>query len=434
MATSAITKTLTDRIRAADRERFIWDDSLPGFGLRVQPSGAMTFILKYRFGPGRKAQQRRMTLGAVSKITATEARTLAKKILGRVANGEDPAGERTAANQSPTLSDLAEKFLSQHAETKRAKSTAKSYRETLEGIVLPRLGSKKAVSVTADDVQRLQNKLKDRPYQANRVVRILSSLYNYAAKTKDIPEGHNPCRGIDLFKEEGRERYLTSAELAQVGEALREAETVGLPYKIDPANPKKKHAIKPENRRIVIGPHAAAAIRLLIFTGARLREILHLQWDQIDFERGILNLPTSKTGKKTIVLNAPALSILSSLPKVGKFVIAGENPERPRSDLKKPWRAVATKAGFEGVRIHDLRHTHASVGVGAGLGLPIIGKLLGHSQAATTERYAHLDNDPLKRASEHIGSHLAAAMGELKAPRANVTKLTRTKTKHNRRG
>jgi integrase len=194
------------------------------------------------------------------------------------------------------------------------------------------------------------------------------------------------------------------------------AETIGLPYEVDQVNPKSKHAPKEANRRTIIGPHAAAALRLLIFTGARLREVLHLEWEQVDFERGLLLLPTSKTGKKTIVLNGPALAVLSGLPRIGVYVIAGtsagEEDERPRADLKKPWKAISKRAGLDGVRIHDLRHTHASVGAGAGLGLPVIGKLLGHTQAATTQRYAHLDADPLRKASERIADHLALAMGE----------------------
>jgi integrase len=140
-----------------------------------------------------------------------------------------------------------------------------------------------------------------------------------------------------------------------------------------------------------------------------------------------------QNGKKTIVLNAPALAILTTLSRTGDFVIAGTSPDKPRSDLKKPWKAIAKRAGLTGVRIHDLRHTHASVGAGAGLGLPIIGKLLGHTQSATTQRYAHLDNDPLKRASENIGSRLAAAMGDVKAPGSNVTSLTKEKRSKNRR-
>jgi integrase len=301
----------------------------------------------------------------------------------------------------------------------------------LERLALPELGKRKAEKITTAEIQRLHSKLKNTPYQANRLLRVLSSLFTFAAKDHSVPAGFNPCRGIEYFPEEGRERYLTTQELARIGEAIREAETIGLPYAVDGEKPKAKHAPKAANRRTVIGPHAAAAIRLLIFTGARLREILHLKWEQVDIERGLLLLPKSKTGKKTIVLNAPALAVLNAVPRVGAFVIAGtsagEKDERPRADLKKPWRAVSRRAGLEGVRIHDLRHTHASVGAGAGLGLPIIGKLLGHTQSTTTERYAHLDSDPLRKASEAIANHLASAMGE--APVRTPSRRSRKKVR-----
>ena len=209
--------------------------------------------------------------------------------------------------------------------------------------------------------------------------------------------------------------------MTRLGDAVREGETAGLPYEIDETKPAAKHAPKEAHRRTKIGPHAAAAVRLLILTGARLREILHLKWEHVDLERGLLLLQDSKTGKKAIVLNAPALDILAKLPRIGAYVIAGQaagsDDDKPRADLNRPWRAIVKRAGLNGLRIHDLRHTHASVGAGLGLGLPIIGKLLGHTQASTTARYAHLDTDPLRRASEHIGSRLAAAMGDLK-PRA----------------
>jgi integrase len=127
-------------------------------------------------------------------------------------------------------------------------------------------------------------------------------------------------------------------------------------------------------------------------------------------------LSDSKSGKKTIVLNTPALSIQSSLPRIGEFVIAGQSAgaddEKPRADLQRPWRAITKRAGLTGTRVHDLRHTHASIGVGAGLGLPIIGRLLGHSNVETTQRYAHLADDPVRRASERIGDDLSKAMGD----------------------
>jgi integrase len=438
VASGQITKRLVDSLKSRDGEYFVWDGALAGFGIRVQATGARSYVVKYRAGSGRGAPTRRLTLGKVGTLTPDEARTLAKKMLGSVAHGADPAAQKAADKRASTLSEIGEQFLTEHVAAKRSASSATSYRDLLERLTYPDLGKRKADKITTAEIQKLHTKNAHTPYQANRLLRVLSSLFTFAGKAHVVPVGFNPCRGIEYFPEEGRERYLTSQELAWIGEAIREAETIGLPYAIDETNPKARHAPKEDSRRTIIGPHAAAALRLLIFTGARLREILHLKWEQIDFERGLLLLPTSKTGKKTIILNAPALAILTSLPRVGGYVIAGTSAgskdEKPRSDLKKPWRAVSKRAGLESVRIHDLRHTHASVGAGAGLGLPIIGKLLGHTQSATTQRYAHLDNDPLKRASEHIGSHLAAAMGDVTSPRANVTSITKAKGSKNRRG
>jgi integrase len=235
-------------------------------------------------------------------------------------------------------------------------------------------------------------------------------MFTFAGKAGVVPEGFNPAKRIESYDERRRERFLTIAELERLGTAIREAETVGLVWAADETKPTAKHAPKPENRRVTIGPHAAAALRLLLFTGARLREILHLQWEQVDFQRGLLLLTQSKTGRMTIVLNAPALAILSELPRASSFVIAGSNPGSPRRDLNAPWRLVRDRAGLKGVRLHDLRHSFASYGAGAGMGLPIIGKLLGHSQQSTTQRYAHLDADPLRIASEAIGKRIAAAM------------------------
>ncbi len=164
------------------------------------------------------------------------------------------------------------------------------------------------------------------------------------------------------------------------------------------------------NRRVVLDPHAVAAIRLLILTGARLREILNLKWAEVDAERGMAFLPDSKTGKKTLYLSAAAQAVLAAIPRVegNPHVIAGQGGAA-RVDLKRPWASVTAAAGLPGVRLHDLRHSFASVGAGASMGLPIIGKLLGHSQAATTERYAHLDADPMRRAADTIGATIAAA-------------------------
>jgi integrase len=206
-------------------------------------------------------------------------------------------------------------------------------------------------------------------------------------------------------------------ELGRLADTLAEAETRGLPFEIDASAPKAKHNRKPENRRVIVSPFATGAIRLLIFTGCRLREILHLRWKDVDLERGLFTLHDSKTGRRDILLNAPALAVLDGLSqiKLGDYVIAGNNAgapdERPRADLQRPWGQVVKHAGLDGVTLHTLRHTHASTGVGAGFGLPVIGALLGHRQASTTAKYAHVGDTVARRASDAIGARLAAAMG-----------------------
>ena len=246
-----------------------------------------------------------------------------------------------------------------------------------------------------------------RPRSGSQAVRTAPSAARLRA-TSARPS-HSPSVGLNRFKESHRERFLTGEELERLGSAIREAETNGIPWSVDESRPNSKHV--PRTKRFSrIAPAAAAALRLLLFTGCRLREILHLRWEHVDFERGCLFLPDSKSGRKTVILNAPALAVLNALERVGPYVVSGDDPAQPRNDLKRPWDAVTKRAGLVGVRLHDLRHTYASFGAGGGLGLPIIGRLLGHAQTATTARYAHLDNDPLRRASEAIAARIAAAL------------------------
>ena len=399
------------KARNAGKERrtayVVWDDKIDGFGIRVQPSGHATYFLKYRAASGR---QRWLKIATVGTLTPEEARDLADQERRAAAKGNDPGAKKMK------LKELAEKFLID-IEARKKPATYVHYEILLRKHVLPKLGSCKAEMLTSADIADLHRELGSKkgskhPYQANRVLAVLSAMYGFAARQHIVPRGCNPAKGIARFAERGRERFLNGAELTRLGEAIREAETIGLPYAVDEAGQKAKHAPKPKNRRTKIGPHAAAAIRLLLFTGARLREILHLQWAHVDLERRLLLLPDSKTGKKTIVLNAPALKVLDGLEHAADYVIAGADPRKPRTDLNKPWEAVRRRAGLDGVRLHDLRHSFASFGAGGGHGLPIIGKLLGHTQAATTQRYAHLDADPLRVASDAIGRRIATALGE----------------------
>ena len=190
------------------------------------------------------------------------------------------------------------------------------------------------------------------------------------------------------------------------------AETEGLAWTLnDGANAKHrpKHA---ESQSEVVSPYVIAALRLLLLTGCRLREILHLKWTEVDLERGVLTLLDSKTGRKKVLLAGPAIALLSELPKGGNFVVAGKYPDKPRSDLHRPWRRITTHAGLTGLRLHDLRHSYASVGAASGMGLPALARLLGHRSPATTNRYAHFGDDPLRRASEQIAGEITLAIGD----------------------
>jgi integrase len=405
-----LTKRVVDTAEPRAARYTIFDDELKGFGLRVFPSGIKSWVIEYRPGSGgRRTAKRRWTLGNAGTLTPDEARRAARTKLAKVRLGEDPMPDKVDSRNAATITEIARAFLDDNARAKRKPRTAEHYRDILERIVLPDLGTMKAEVVTRSDVARLHLKWKRTHVQANRMLGVVSGLYSFAGRRGLIQEGINPARGVEKYPEKRRERFLTVEELGRIGTAIRAAETIGVAWDVDETRPNAKHIPK-NNRRTIIGPHAAAALRLLIFTGARLREILHLRWEHVDFDRGLLLLPDSKTGRKTIILNAPALATLSELPRVGAYVIAGENSDAPRADLKRPWEVVARHAGLDGVRLHDLRHTYASIGAGSGLGLPIIGKLLGHAETRTTERYAHLDADPLRKAANAIGNTLAAAV------------------------
>jgi integrase len=423
MPPKRLSKRVVDNLQPEASEYTQWDKALTGFGVRVRPTGVKTYVIVYRAGTGRKAPVRKVTLGAVGKLTPDTARTLAQKALGSVAHGKDPARDRAQAREGLTVRELVDTFLADHAGSKLKPATEKRYRDLLQHWVVPDVGSEKADALTRNAIARLHSRMKRRPVSANRMLGAVGSMYGFAQRRGLVPEGFNPASRIEKYKERRRERFLTTDELARIGAALREAETNGIPWEVDEAQPNAKHIPK-QKRRTVFGELATAAVRLLLFTGCRLREILDLKWEYVDIERGLLLLPDTKTGQRTVILNKPALLVLASLPRIGAYAVPGDAPDRPRHDLKKVWNAVSRRAGLTGVRLHDLRHTYASFGAGSGLGLPIIGKLVGHTQAVTTERYAHLGSDPLRRASESIAGTISAAMGEPSSSPAKMIPLT----------
>ncbi len=372
-----ITKAVVEALQPGE---LAWDADVKGLGIRRQRRDRV-YMIKYRS----QGRQRWYTIGKHgSPWTPELARREAKRILGLVAEGKDPADRKQKDRSAPTLGILAERFLEEHVSAKAKDRTYTEYKRLVARIITPELGRLRVDEVRSSDIERLHLKFRATPYQANRLLALLSKMFNWSGRRGE----RNPCVGVERFAEQKRRRYLSSAELARLGAALVQAEA-GL-----------------------TSPYVVAAIRLLVFTGARLTEILTLRWDHVDLERGLLNLADSKTGAKTVYLNSAARELLTTLPRLegNPFVVPGERKGRHLVNLEKPWRKVRTIAELPDVRLHDLRHSFASIGAGAGLGLPIIGTLLGHAQAATTARYAHLAADPLQQAADKIGQTLVAAM------------------------
>ena len=421
MSEVKITKRTVDAAEPRGSRYTVFDSLIPGFGLRVFPTGVKSWVFRYRPGAGgRSAEQKCITIGRVADFTPDQARKRADTLRSMVKHGDDPQGAKAADRAASTVEKLAEAFMRDHVEAKRGEGTQVRYRDILDRIVVPTLGKIKAKDLDGAEVAKLHRAWRHTPFQANRILSTISSMYSFggAHSQKLVPRGTNPASGIEKYPEPSRQRLLSTEELQNLGTALRMAETTGIPWRIEQKHQTSKHLASEEKRWTVISPFPVAAIRLLIFTGARLREILNLRWDQVDFDRGMLLLGKHKTarvvGVKAIVLNAPALEVLATLPRIGAFVIAGDNAgtekEKPRPDIKKPWATIRGQAGLGDVRLNDLRHNFASFGAGGGLGLPIIGKLLGHTQPSTTARYAHLQSDPLRRAANTIGADISVAL------------------------
>lgn len=378
-----LSKRLIDGLKANGTDRFVWDSDMPGFGVRILPSGIKSYLVQYRTG----GRTRRYTLGSCATLTPDDARKMARTALGDVDKGGDPSLERRQELRAPTIAALAERFLEQHAEQRCKASTLSDYRSIVNAVVKPELGTFKIGDVTRPDVARLHQKLKDKPYRANRVLAVLSKMFNLAELWGLRADGSNPCRLVPKYREEKRERFLSDDELKGLGEALVAAERDGSESK-----------------------YAIAAIRLLIFTGCRLREIQHLKWSYVEGNR--IELPDSKTGRRTVHLSPAALAVLESLERKPKndYVLPGPKEGRPLADLRHPWMRLRDKAKLAGARIHDLRHTFASVAVSNGETLPIVGKALGHTQPQTTARYAHVADNPVQAAVARVSDRLEAAL------------------------
>lgn len=373
-----LTKRFVESITpAADKTLIFWDTELKGFGLVVLSSGRKTYCVQYR---NQDRILKRFKIGVHGQITTEEARALTKKRLGSIVHGEDPAEKKREAQALFTMHDLARDYIERHGKKKRLNSLQEDRRH-LKSVILPMMGYSKVINIARRDIEGIHLRLEETPYKANRVLALLSKMFSLAISWgwRDT----NPASGIQKYQEEKRGRWLNDEEVQRLWAVLE---------------------LYPKHLTSYV-------FKLLLLTGARKSELLKATWDQFDFEKGVWTKPSHLTKQKKrehLPLADKALEVLESVKKLNiqdsLYLFPGRVPGEPLKEIKTFWKKVLKEANLKNVRIHDLRHTHASHLVSSGLSLSIVGKLLGHTQASTTQRYAHLADEPLRQAAEFFGT------------------------------
>lgn len=385
-----ITGRFVQAAKPSDKVQFFWDVDLRGFGLRVTPAGSKSYVAQSRIN----GRTERVTIGDAGMITVKEARTKAARIRSDAKEGKR-SREEAAANIN--VDDLFALWMSQKIEVDRKPRTIEHYRMRYDTHIRKRLGKMVARTVKAKDITAMRTEMLDRRPSFNTAADVIRALINWGVDEGHLPDDMaNPVRKSHYHKIDPRETALTPDQVASVISAIAELEG-------EPGG---------------ISVHAAAAIRLLILTGARRREITEAQWSWLEietvtrndetFERAILHLPDSKTGKKDIILTGPAFEIATGVPKMlgNPFIFVGQKPGRPLSDIAEPWRRICGHAGLvpgrSGVTLHDLRHSFATLGAGAGIALSSLGKVLGHTNETMTSRYVNPDREDAAAAAEIV--------------------------------
>ena len=376
-----ISKRTVDMLSVEGKDAVFWDHDLPGFGVRVYPTGRKVYVVQSR-GPG---GPKRVTLGRHGELATDQARRKAAVVIDRIKSGQDPVPAPPAP--AFTVADLAERYMHGHIAVNCGAHTAGIYRGSLDNHILPALGGLPVDAVGQAQVAALHYGLRDTPRAANRVLEILSQMFSLSEAWGLSREGGNPCRSVVKYKRRKRERFLTEQEYRRVGRVLG--------------------ALEAEGR---MPAHAAAALRLLMLTGCRLNEILTLRWDDVDRTAAELRLREAKTGARMVPLTPTAAAVLAGITRVpgNPWVIAGGQPGGRLTHLSAYWYRVRERAGLGDVRIHDLRHSYASRALALGESLTMIGRLLGHADIGSTARYAHLARDTEKVSAAKVGGSIEA--------------------------
>ena len=379
-----LSKRIVDRLAVDDKDAVFWDRELPGFGLRVYPSGAKVYVVQTRCA----GRSKRVTVGRHGDFSPDQARKEAARIIARIKAGETPVP--VAPKADPTMSELAERYQREHVAMRCRPATVAHYGVMLAKHIVPALGKLNVAEVERKHILALHYALREKPTVANRALEMLVKMFNLAEAWELRPPGKNPCRFVRRYKVQAQhERFLTAEELGRLGRALDAA---------------------PAER--IASRHGAAAIRLLVLTGCRRNEILGLRWEDVDFDAGELRLRDTKTGARVVPLTPPAAEVLEDLPRVpgNPWVFPGRKRGTHQRNINDAWDRIRKRAGLDGVRLHDLRHSFASRALAMGESLSMIGKLLGHTQVQTTARYAHLARDSVKASTAKVAESIGASI------------------------
>jgi integrase len=362
--------------------RITYDTQIPGFGVRITSAGAVSFVLNY-YSRGR---ERRITIGKHPEWTVLAARNRALDLRREINEGHDPLEKREHERKQPTMSDLCSQYLEGYAATHKRAHSIRDDKQMINSTILPKLGQLRVEAVSKQDIEKLHASMKGTPYLGNRILSLLSKMFSIATGWGWCVD--NPARGIPRFHEDRRERWLQPVELGKFIEALDSY----------------------PNQNV------SNAFRLLLLSGSRKSEVLTAEWPMFDLQQGLWTKPSAHTKQKTIEhvpLSTAALELLTKMREQSSgegFLFPGKNGHL--TTLRRPWAEICKAAGLSGVRVHDLRHSFASHLVSSGVSLHVVGGLLGHTRPETTQRYAHIQDEALRTASNKFGSIFKAAAGK----------------------
>lgn len=395
-----LTKRSVEAFAPAARAVVWYDDKLAGFGVRVMPSGKRVYFARYR---NRHGTHRWHKIGEHGTVTAEAARIAAQRILQDVTlNGRDPSAERDALRVAPTVSDLLDRYIKEHLERRNSPRTIELNKAIVERDIRPQFGKLKVAAVTCHDIHKFHAARYSTPRQANLIVAVCSKVFNLAELWEMRPEGSNPCRRIERYPENHRERFLSGEELSRLGGTLREAETIGLP---------RKNGDRTLYRRVT-----TATIELLLYTGCRLSEILNLKWEQVDFREGQITLLMTKSGRlQRVTMNPQARQVFKELEslKTSECVLPSISSARQpisKAGIEAAWTKLRAAARLDDVRLHDLRHTVGTYAAQTGANAFHIRDLLRHENLAMTGRYVSRADEPVRTLSDLVGERISAAM------------------------